>query len=164
MADGQKNKTRGPHGAAKSTPEFMFEPAMMARFEHTEEQKKYLRYLIQHKEDRMLGYEAVGGSFTFVDDENKVSHTMILSVSEAGGLFKAGNMPTMSPAEVLAFAKQKRLEEEAQLGSKMCAGCGRGSKEGKNRCSGCKKVYYCNEECQRRHWTHHRDWCASNQN
>jgi len=164
MADGQESKTRGPQGAAKSVPEFMFEPAMMARFQLTESQKEYLRYLNEHKEDRMLGYDAVGGPVMFVDEDNKVSHTMILSVFETGGLFKAGNMPRMSPDEVLDCAKRKKQKEEAQLGSKKCAGCGRGSEEDKKRCSGCKKVYYCDQECQQRHWPHHRDWCFSNQN
>lgn len=30
-----------------------------------------------------------------------------------------------------------------------------------NRCGKCKKVHYCNEECQRRHWKQHKPECSN---
>jgi hypothetical protein len=41
---------------------------------------------------------------------------------------------------------------------RVCAGC---DKVGKNhlKCSGCKRVFYCNVECQKKHWATHRPAC-----
>eukprot|EP01084_Bolivina_argentea_P059216 108092_1 len=38
--------------------------------------------------------------------------------------------------------------------------CGNCSKAGANsRCGGCKKIYYCNKQCQRKHWIKHKTKC-----
>lgn len=39
-----------------------------------------------------------------------------------------------------------------------CAGCDKYSLT-HQRCSGCRKVYYCNAECQHKHWPQHRGDC-----
>ena len=38
-----------------------------------------------------------------------------------------------------------------------CAGCG--SESAKNRCGGCNQVYYCDKQCQRKHWKTHKKQC-----
>lgn len=38
-----------------------------------------------------------------------------------------------------------------------CASCG--SNCSKCKCSKCKQVYYCNVECQRKHWKEHKEMC-----
>ncbi|KAJ0408547.1 hypothetical protein ATCC90586_009265 [Pythium insidiosum] len=40
---------------------------------------------------------------------------------------------------------------------KICLACGAGGV--KNRCGGCRRVYFCDRECQKRIWTQHRPEC-----
>ena len=46
-------------------------------------------------------------------------------------------------------------EKEVAIAPTVCAACG---KEGSSRCSRCR-VWYCSQECQRGHWSTHRDDC-----
>eukprot|EP01083_Nonionella_stella_P030425 83403_1 len=45
------------------------------------------------------------------------------------------------------------------LSTRTCSSCKH--KDAKLRCSGCKAVYYCNEDCQRNHWKVHKKECTS---
>eukprot|EP01084_Bolivina_argentea_P157434 274357_1 len=40
----------------------------------------------------------------------------------------------------------------------ICATC---QKPASSLCSGCKKVYYCNQQCQRKDWGHHKKICKT---
>lgn len=57
----------------------------------------------------------------------------------------------------------KRMQEKHQLVCKKCKCkyCGtRRLPSDIKKCSGCKKVYYCNETCQKKHWKHHKRRCS----
>ena len=107
MADKKNNKTRGPSGAAKSVPAG---PPALHGFELTAGQREYLCYLLANKEERMIGYDPVGGTFQFIGENGRL-YSLELSVYETGGLYRSARPPTLSPAQVLALAKRKRLEE-----------------------------------------------------
>eukprot|EP00041_Stephanoeca_diplocostata_P011146 m.180815 g.180815 ORF g.180815 m.180815 type:complete len:167 (+) comp18434_c0_seq5:219-719(+) len=44
----------------------------------------------------------------------------------------------------------------AESQKNLCSLCG---KESKNRCAGCKRIFYCSAECQRSHWKTHKKDC-----
>ena len=50
--------------------------------------------------------------------------------------------------------------EPAADGTRRCLSCWRAT-SGIKRCTGCKMVFYCNVNCQKRHWKAHRSVCRS---
>jgi hypothetical protein len=44
-----------------------------------------------------------------------------------------------------------------------CIGCKKSIYDHPMRCSGCKSVYYCNQDCQKAHWAQHKDFCKIRQ-
>jgi len=49
------------------------------------------------------------------------------------------------------------LKKESNVNS--CAACHQTSKSCKT-CGACKRVYYCNQQCQKSHWTEHKPLCT----
>jgi len=58
--------------------------------------------------------------------------------------------------EQLEKAKYQQLNLE--IGDRSCAKCGCSSKK-LQICTGCRKEYYCDANCQRSHWKQHKDAC-----
>lgn len=64
-----------------------------------------------------------------------------------------------------AFSKQTAMANAPNdmIRVQICAGCSKEHINGKlPRCGRCKLTVYCNTECQKLHWTTHRNTCVSN--
>ena len=44
-----------------------------------------------------------------------------------------------------------------------CAACGISSFNVRSVCKGCRMVKYCDQDCQKAHWPHHKKWCKEQQ-
>ena len=42
-----------------------------------------------------------------------------------------------------------------------CGACPACARVAKTKCTGCKKVFYCGRECQKKHWKQHKFDCKS---
>jgi len=73
-------------------------------------------------------------------------------------------------AEEKRIKFQQMRKESAQIASKTtrkCENCNRKDSSAlvlDKKCKGCKKVYYCNEECLMAHWNVHKDICSKGKN
>jgi hypothetical protein len=59
-----------------------------------------------------------------------------------------------SIADELKAALRLRAEKRRR-----CEQCDKTTSEKLQKCSACRKVYYCNRECQVAHWKHHKPVC-----
>ena len=159
MADDDRTRhsgPRGPSGAAKSVP------AEKLSFQSTPSQNAYLEFLLRNRKERMPQTDPMGMTRQFKVDGVRTS--IVLTVYEVVGYFKAGKSPNMPPAEVLQYAKRKRLKEmpAADINGveeeQRCASCTQ--EYVTKKCGRCKKVYYCDQVCQRRHWPTHKHDCS----
>lgn len=72
-----------------------------------------------------------------------------------------GAAPAASPRRVAAATALGGMSHAAKHGAcgRMCAACGKYDDE-LRRCVGCKRVWYCNLDCARRHWDEHEAECG----
>jgi len=54
---------------------------------------------------------------------------------------------------------QLRKESKNEDTCTICAMCGKMIKSSNNKCSRCRKVHYCNRDCQKSHWKVHKNVC-----
>ena len=65
----------------------------------------------------------------------------------------------MDQESFIAFQMEKEIEKVPTS----CAACNKLS-ENLKRCSRCRSIFYCSVECQRGHWTQHKNDCKNSQN
>jgi hypothetical protein len=78
-------------------------------------------------------------------DEEAVCFTPLLSRQELQGRMER------PPPPIQEWFKNR--------GATACEACDAIAK-GQLHCTGCKQVYYCNRRCQKKNWTHHKQWCG----
>lgn len=55
---------------------------------------------------------------------------------------------------------KEAVEEEEEVGSKICGNCGKGGGEAQLlKCNNCRSQYYCNVKCQKTDWKYHKLQC-----
>lgn len=47
---------------------------------------------------------------------------------------------------------------------KLCANCGNAGNPFLQKCGKCKRTYYCSKDCQKEHWTYHKNCCYKSLN
>lgn len=67
---------------------------------------------------------------------------------------------TRSSSSSIITETRPRLRKTARDKFQHCDNCGEEIADRIQLCSGCKKVAYCNNHCQKAHWKHHKKTCA----
>ena len=81
-------------------------------------------------------------------------HNVITKFTRIGGFIsiKTACSESCSKEIMKAEIKQENLHY-------ICNGCGKNSEAKLSKCGGCGYVYYCNKQCQKKHWPYHKSIC-----
>ena len=90
-----------------------------------------------------------------IADSKKVVHTPTFS----GDWLKKFH-ENYSASSSTNMKHQLRKESKNEDTCTICAMCGKMVKSSVNKCSRCKKVHYCNRDCQKSHWKVHKKECG----
>jgi len=79
-----------------------------------------------------------------------------LSMSISGGVMMAGDV-----CKIINKVTRREGNAERKSKEECCGQCHKKIGEGADRCSRCKKVWYCNRDCQKLHWNNgHKQECT----
>lgn len=111
-------------------------------------------------------------------DQHKLTCSVCLSAAATGFAFRVTYIPSLDGSKgtfvpctrerwvcesrhCLAKAGKGTDKDMKKMGLQgVCSNCGKDDEE-TQRCTGCRKVYYCSKQCQRTHWEHHKAVCKS---
>ena len=111
-------------------------------------------------------------------EEHQLTCSVCLSAAATGHAFRATYIPSLDGSKgtfvpcskerwvcesqiCLAKAGKGAQKDMKKMGlGEACSNCGKHD-ENNQRCTGCRKVYYCSRECQETHWVQHKVMCKS---
>ena len=111
----------------------------------------------------LIGLRGLGGE-TFVMEKLADAHDMLPIQWEPGDLILSGSI-VLSPSrrvqadQAIALSERvlKRLESIQSGQELFCSYCGKNAPG--SQCSACRKIKYCNAQCQSMGWKYHKRWC-----